>query len=257
MHNSVKLPKFEKIPGGVMQPHPRGASARLLPKPEKYLYTLNLMSQNISLKDAVAKVKDGMTIMVGGFLANGSADTILQALAESGVKDLTIICNDTGYPDKGVGRLLNNGQVKKLIASYIGATPIAVEQMNNGTLEVEFSPQGTLAERIRSGGFGLGGVLTPTGLGTIVAEGKEIVNVDGKDYLLEKPLKADMALIGATTADEDGNLIYKGTSRNFNPLMAMAADVVICEAEERVPTGSIEPENVHTPSIFVDYILER
>lgn len=215
------------------------------------------MKKSISLKEAVGKVKDGMTIMVGGFLANGSPETIIDALAESGVKDLTLICNDTAFPDKGVGKLLMNGQLKKAIVSYIGATPKASEMMHNGEIEIEFVPQGTLAERVRAGGAGLGGILTPTGVGTIVAEGKQVINVDGKDYLLEMPLKADVALIGASKADKEGNLVYKGTSRNFNPLMASAADLVIVEPKEIVEAGEIEAENVHTPAIFVDYILEK
>lgn len=215
------------------------------------------MSQFITLEDAIAKVKDGMTIMVGGFLANGTPNTIIDALAKSDVKDLTLICNDTAYPDKGVGQMLENSQFKKLIVSYIGATPHASEMMNNGEIEVEFVPQGTLAERIRSGGFGLGGFLTPTGLGTVVAEGKEVINVDGKDYLLEKPLHADLALIGASVADEKGNLMYRGTTRNFNPVMATAADTVIVEAQEMVPAGTFKPEDVHTPGVLVDYILKK
>ena len=215
------------------------------------------MNKSISLKDAVAKIKDGMTIMVGGFLANGTPETIIDALVESGVKDLTLICNDTAYPDKGVGKLLVNKQLKKLIVSYIGATPQASEQMNAGEIEIEFVPQGTLAERVRAGGYGLGGILTPTGLGTVVQEGKEVINVDGKDYLLEKPLHADVALIGASIGDKEGNLLYKGTSQNFNPLMAGAADLVIAEVKELVETGDIAPESIHTPSILVDYILEK
>ena len=215
------------------------------------------MSKLISLKEAVSKVKDGMTIMVGGFLANGTPESIIDALVESGVKNLTLVCNDTAYPDKGVGKLLVNGQLKKLIVSYIGATPQASEMMNAGDIEVEFVPQGTLAERVRAGGCGIGGFLTPTGLGTVVAEGKQVVNIDGKDYLLEKPLHADVALIGANVADNAGNLRYKGTSRNFNPLMAAAADVVIVEPTEMVETGEIDPDDVHTPGILVDYILEK
>ena len=215
------------------------------------------MSKLISLKEAVSKVKDGMTIMVGGFLANGTPESIIDALVESGVKNLTLVCNDTAYPDKGVGKLLVNGQLKKLIVSYIGATPQASEMMNAGDIEVEFVPQGTLAERVRAGGCGIGGFLTPTGLGTVVAEGKQVVNIDGKDYLLEKPLHADVALIGANVADNAGNLRYKGTSRNFNPLMAAAADVVIVEPKEMVETGDIDPDDVHTPGILVDYILEK
>lgn len=215
------------------------------------------MSKKISLADAVSKIKDGMTIMVGGFLANGTPETITDALAESGVKDLTLICNDTAYPDRGVGKLLVNRQLKKLIVSYIGATPQASEQMNAGEIEIEFVPQGTLAERVRAGGCGLGGFLTPTGLGTVVAEGKQIINVDGKDYILEKPLRADVALIGASIGDESGNLIYNGTSRNFNPMMATAADIVIAEVNDLRPTGSLQPENIHTPGIVVDYILDK
>lgn len=215
------------------------------------------MSQKIKLADAVAKVKDGMTIMVGGFLANGSSATIIEALAESGVKDLTLICNDTTFPHLGVGKMIANKKFKKLIVSYIGGTPDAIEQMNSGELEVEFVPQGTLAERIRAAGAGLGGFLTPTGVGTLIAEGKQVINIDGKDYLLEKPLRADIALIGASIADESGNLVYRGTSQNFNPVMATAADVVIVEAREMVKTGDIAPENVHTPGMLVDYILEK
>lgn len=214
------------------------------------------MAKKISLEEAVGRIKDGMTVMIGGFLVNGTPERLIDALADSGVKDLTVISNDTGYSDRGIGKLLKNKQIKKLIVSYIGATPEALEQMNAGTLEIEFSPQGTLAERVRSGGFGLGGVLTPTGIGTIVEEGKEKITVDGKEYLLEKPLHADIALIGASIADEDGNLFYRGTSRNFNQVMATAADTVVCEAKEKVGKGGIEPENIHTPGILVDYVIE-
>lgn len=214
------------------------------------------MSQKISVKDAVSKIKDGMTVMIGGFLVNGTPEKLVDALAESGVKDLTVICNDSGYADRGVGKLIANRQIKKLIASYIGATPLASELMNSGELEIEFVPQGTLAERVRAAGFGLGGVLTPTGLGTIVEEGKEKITVDGKTYLLEKPLKADVALIGASVADEAGNLVYYGTSQNFNPLMATAADIVFAEALETVEEGAITPEQVMTPAIFVDYLVK-
>lgn len=200
-------------------------------------------------------IKDGMTVMIGGFLGNGMPERLMEALAESGVKDLTIISNDTTYPDKGIGKLLTNGQVKKLIVSYIGATPLASELMNSGEIEVEFVPQGTLAERVRAGGFGIGGFLTPTGKGTVVAEGKRVIEVDGKEYLLELPLRADVAIIGASVADEAGNLVYKGTSRNFNPLMAAAADTVIAEPKQMVAKGSFEPENVHTPGMLIDYLL--
>ena len=212
------------------------------------------MKKLISIEDAVAKIQDGATIMIGGFLAAGSPNRIIDALVASGVKDLTVICNDSGFPDRGMGKLVVNKQVKKLIVSHIGTNPETGNQMNAGELEIEFVPQGTLAERIRAKGAGLGGVLTRTGLGTIVAEGKETVKVDGVEYLLEKPLGADVALIGASVADEIGNLFYKGTTQNFNPLMASAADLVIVEAEELVKAGEIAPENIHTPGIFVDHI---
>ena len=214
------------------------------------------MSKFISIEEAVSKVKDGMTIMVGGFLANGTPNKIVDALAKSGVKNLTLICNDTAYPDKGVGQLIANKQVKKLFVSHIGTNPHTSEQMNSGELEIEFCPQGSLAERVRAGGCGLGGILTHTGMGTIVAEGKQIVNVDGKDYLLEKPLRADIALVGASLGDKAGNLVYRGTSQNFNPLMASAADLVIAEVNELVEVGEIAAENVKTPSIMVDFIVK-
>ena len=214
------------------------------------------MSKFISIEEAVSKVKDGMTIMVGGFLANGTPNKIVDALAKSGVKNLTLICNDTAYPDKGVGQLIANKQVKKLFVSHIGTNPHTSEQMNSGELEIEFCPQGSLAERVRAGGCGLGGILTQTGMGTIVAEGKQIVNVDGKDYLLEKPLRADIALVGASLGDKAGNLVYRGTSQNFNPLMASAADLGIAEVNELVEVGEIAAENVKTPSIMVDFIVK-
>ena len=214
------------------------------------------MSKFISIEEAVSKVKDGMTIMVGGFLANGTPNKIVDALAKSGVKNLTLICNDTAYPDKGVGQLIANKQVKKLFVSHIGTNPHTSEQMNSGELEIEFCPQGSLAERVRAGGCGLGGILTQTGMGTIVAEGKQIVNVDGKDYLLEKPLRADIALVGASLGDKAGNLVYRGTSQNFNPLMASAAALVIAEINELVEVGEIAAENVKTPSIMVDFIVK-
>ena len=215
------------------------------------------MKKLISVEEAVAKVKDGMTVMVGGFLANGTPNAIVDALAKSGVKNLTLICNDTAFPDKGVGQWIANKQVKKLIVSHIGTNPCTSEQMNSGELEIEFVPQGTLAERVRCGGAGLGGFLTTTGMGTIVAEGKPVVQVDGKEYLLEKPLRADIALVGASLGDKSGNLVYKGTSQNFNPLMASAADLVIAEIEDLVEVGELFPELVKTPGIFVDYIIEK
>jgi acetate CoA/acetoacetate CoA-transferase alpha subunit len=214
------------------------------------------MDKFITVDEAVAKIKSGMTLMIGGFLAAGTPNKIVEALSKTDVKDLTIIANDTAYPDKGIGLLITNKQVKKVIASHIGTNPNTIQQLNDKELIVEFSPQGTLAERIRCGGAGLGGVLTPTGIGTVVEEGKQKLTIDGKEYLLEKPLHADIALIGANIADETGNLIYKGTTQNFNPMMATAADLVIAEAQEVVKTGEIPMENVHTPGIYVNFIVK-
>jgi acetate CoA/acetoacetate CoA-transferase alpha subunit len=213
------------------------------------------MSKLISTNEAASKIKDGMTLMIGGFLANGSPHKMIDALIESGVKNLTVICNDTAYPDRGVGRLIANKQVSKLQVSHIGTNPSTIEQLNSGELEIEFCPQGTLAERVRAGGNGLGGILTPTGLGTLVAEGKTTMVVDGKEYLLEKPIRADVALIRASRGDKSGNLTYRGTSRNFNPIMATAADCVIAEIDDCVEVGEIAPENVVTPALFIDYII--
>jgi acetate CoA/acetoacetate CoA-transferase alpha subunit len=180
----------------------------------------------------------------------------MDAIVERGTKNLTIICNDAGYEDKGVGKLIAAGLVKKLITSHIGLNPMAGRLMQEGTLEVILTPQGTLAEQVRAAGAGLGGVLTPTGLGTMVQDGKEVITVDGKDFLLEKPIKGDVALLLGSIIDKSGNILYKGTTRNFNPLIATAAEVVIAEAEELVEIGEIEPENVVTSGIFVDYIVK-
>ncbi|MFV0441576.1 MAG: CoA transferase subunit A [Lachnospirales bacterium] len=201
-------------------------------------------------------LKDGMSIMVGGFMTNGTAEVLIDAAIESGSKDFIIICNDAGYENAGVGRLVSKGLVKKLVTSHIGLNPLAGKQMNEGTMEVVLVPQGTLAEQIRAYGAGLGGVLTPTGLGTDVAIGKEIINIDGKEFLLEKPLSADLAFIFGSKIDKEGNVFYKGTTRNFNPLMATAADVVIAGCEELVEVGEIEKEAIATPCIFVDYVVE-
>jgi len=209
----------------------------------------------IDVADAVSKIEDGMTIMVGGFLGTGTPHTIVDAIVKKGVKNLTIISNDTGIKDSGVGRFIYNNMVKKVITSHIGTNPETGRQMNEKEIEVELVPQGTLAERIRSGGAGLGGVLTPTGLGTIVAEGKQIIEVDGKQFLLEKPLRADIAILLGHTVDTKGNITYANTARNFNPIMATAADTVIVEAENIVKVGSINPNEVVTPRIFVDHIV--
>lgn len=211
--------------------------------------------KKVSAKEAVASIQDGAVIMIGGFMSNGTPEILIDALLEKGVKDLTIIGNDSGTIDTGIGRLVAAGVVKKVIASHIGLNPLTGKLMNEGKLTVELIPQGTLAEKIRAGGAGLGGVLIPTGIGTEVENGKQKVEAEGKTYLLETPMKADVALIRASTADEKGNIFYKGTTRNFNPIMATAAELVIAAAEEIVPVGEIEAENIVTPGIFVDYLV--
>ncbi|HEY8362921.1 MAG TPA: acetate CoA-transferase subunit alpha [Tissierellaceae bacterium] len=213
------------------------------------------MNKVISIEEAVSHIKDGMTIMIGGFLGCGSPHRLIDALVEKGVKDLTLICNDTGFPDKGSGKLIVNRQIKKLIASHIGTNRETGNQMNAGELDVTLVPQGTLAERIRAGGAGLGGILTPTGVGTVIEEGKQKIEIDGKTYLLELPLRADVALIAGYKVDKFGNIVYRGATRNFNALMAMAADLVIVEADQIVEIGEIDPNDVVTPGIFVDYIV--
>ena len=215
-----------------------------------------MINKVVTLEEALSFIQDGQRIMVGGFLNVGAPLKLLEAIYEKGTKDLTVISNDTSFVDKGVGKLLANNQIKKVIGSYIGSNPETGKRMNDGRLEVELVPQGTFAERIRCGGAGLGGFLTATGVGTIVEEGKEILEVNGKKYLLELPLKADIALIKAYKADTFGNLVYRGTARNFNPLMAMAADLVIVEAEEIVEVGALNPEEIVTPGIFVDKIIQ-
>ncbi len=201
-------------------------------------------------------VKNGSVVMFGGFMGCGTPHSIVEALLANGVKDLTLICNDTGLPEYGTGKLVVAKQIKKTIATHIGLNPETGRQMNAGEMEVELIPQGTMAERIRSAGAGLGGFLTPTGVGTTVAEGKKVINVDGRDYLLEKPLRADIALLKAHKADKAGNLIYRFSTRNFNPLMAMAADLVIAEVDEIVEIGQIDPDTVHTPGVFVQYLVQ-
>ena len=209
--------------------------------------------------EAVSDIKDGAVIMVGGFMACGTPEILIDALVEKNVKDLTIICNDAGVPGRGVGKLLSNGQIKKLIASHVGLNPEVAVRMNTDVeedkLECQLVPQGTLAERIRAGGAGLGGFLTPTGVGTIVAEGKQVITVDGNEYLLELPLKAEFALIRGSVTDTYGNTMYNGTTRTFNPMMAMAAEKVIVGSCEVVEVGEIDPNHVVTSGIFVDAVV--
>lgn len=200
-------------------------------------------------------LKDGMSILFGGFLAVGTPDGLVREILASGVKDLTIIGNDTATAGSGIGVLIAARRVKKVIASHIGTNAETGRQMIAGELEVELVPQGTLAERIRCGGAGLGGVLTPTGVGTIVEDGKTKLNFDGVDYLVERPLRADIAILKAHCADEKGNLVYQRAARNFNPLMALAADFVIAEVEQIVPAGDIDPDLVMTPGVLVDALI--
>ena len=214
------------------------------------------MAEIINQQAAAAMIKDGMTVMIGGFLAVGTPETIVDALVAAGVKNLTVIGNDTATPEKGIGKLVVSKQLKKVIVSHIGTNPETGRQMNAGEVAVELVPQGTLAERVRAGGAGLGGILTPTGLGTIVAEGKQVIAVDGREYLLEKPLKADVALLKAHTADKAGNLVFRRSARNFNPLMGMAADIVIVEAQNIVEIGALDPDAVMLPGIVVDYLVQ-
>jgi acetate CoA/acetoacetate CoA-transferase alpha subunit len=213
------------------------------------------MPKPIGAAQAAELIQDGMTVMVGGFLCCGTPESLVDALVRRGARNLTIIANDTGLPGRGVAKLIESGLVSRVIVSHIGRTPLTGRMMGEGTLDVTLVPQGTLAERVRAGGAGLGGFLTQTGLGTDVANGKQIVTAGGMDYLLELPLRADVALLRASLADERGNLTYKGTTRNFNPLMAAAADVVIAAAEKIVPAGDIPGEQVVTPGIFVDYLV--
>ena len=210
----------------------------------------------IKLENLNEIVKDSMTVMVSGFMGCGSPHKIIDKLVELGVKDLTLVCNDTGFVDYGVGKIVVNKQFKKIQTSHIGLNPEAIRQLNDKETEFELIPQGTLAERIRSAGAGLGAVVTPTGIGTLVAEGKETIVIDDKEYLIEKPIKADIAIIGASKVDEKGNTYYSGSGRNFGPIMATAADVVIVEADEVAKVGEIDQEHVMTPHIFVDYIID-
>lgn len=212
--------------------------------------------KTIDLSKAIDMIHEGDTVMVGGFMANGTPETLIDALVEKGVKNLTLICNDAGFIDKGVGKMVVKKQFDKIIASHIGLNREAGRQMNEGETIIDLVPQGTLIEQIRSGAYGLGGFLTPTGVGTLVAQGKTILSVDNREYLLEKPLKADVALILADIADESGNLQYAGSENNFNHLMAANATTTIVEARKIVPIGAIDPISVHTPNIFVDYLVE-
>ena len=206
--------------------------------------------------EALAGLRDGMTVMAGGFGLCGNAERCIAEIARRRTKDLTIVSNNCGNQGQGLAVLLQQRQVRKVICSFIGGNPDLAEQYQAGTVKVELTPQGTLAERIRAGGAGLGGFYTPTGVGTVVAEGKETREIDGKSYLLERPLRADFAIVRAAVGDVDGNLRFYRTARNFNPLVAMAADVTVAEVDRLVGRGELDPDDVHLPGIFVDFVFE-
>lgn len=214
------------------------------------------MNKLTTSKEAMKRVKNGHSIMVGGFLASGHPETLVSSLVETKVKNLTIISNDTGTTECAIYNVIKTGQARTILASYIGANPETGRLLMTKEAEVQLFPQGTLAEKIRAGGAGLGGFLTPVGVGTIVEEGKRKIEIEGTEYLLELPLKADIALIKAHKADENGNLIFKGSTRNFNAIMATAADYVIAEVEEYVKLGEIDPNDVIVPGILVDAIVK-
>ena len=209
-----------------------------------------------SAADAIAGIPDGATIMMGGFGLCGIPEKLIAALHARGTKDLTVISNNAGVDDFGIGILLRARQIRKMISTYVGENKEFERQFLTGELDVELVPQGTFAERIRAGGAGIGGFFTPTGYGTLVAEGKETRTIDGTSYVLEKPLHADFAFVKAWKGDRAGNLVYRRTARNFNPVMATAADVTIAEVERLLEPGDIDPDHVVTPGIFVRYILE-
>jgi acetate CoA/acetoacetate CoA-transferase alpha subunit len=216
-----------------------------------------LEKPQLSPEQAAAMIKEGMTIMIGGFMAVGTPEKIIDAIVLAGTKNLTIIANDTGLIDRGIGKLIMNKQVSKMIASHVGLNPETGRQMARGELEMELVPQGTLVERIRAHGAGLGGVLTQTGLGTLVEQGKEKIIIDDKWFLLEKPLHADISLICCSLADRAGNAIFNKTTKNFNPVMATAANIVIAECEDIVPMDQNAADRFNIPGIFIDYLVAR
>jgi len=209
----------------------------------------------IALEKAVALIPDGASLMIGGFMAVGTSERLMDELVRQGKRNLTVIANDNAMPGRGIGKLVTAGLVRKTIASHIGLNPETQRKMIDGSMQVELVPQGTLVERIRAAGYGLGGILTPTGVGTVVEQGKQKISIDGSDYLLETPLRADFALVQAFLADYQGNLTYMLTARNFNPVMAMAAETVIVDAEHIVPVGVIPPDDIVTPAVLVDYLI--
>ncbi|MDY0976671.1 3-oxoacid CoA-transferase subunit A [Massilia sp. CFBP9012] len=211
--------------------------------------------KTVSLEDSVAMIPDGASLMIGGFMGVGTPERVMDELARQGKRELTVIANDTAAPGRGIGKLVTAGAVRKAIVSHIGLNPETQQKMIAGDIEVELVPQGTLIERLRAAGYGLGGVLTPTGVGTAVEEGKRKIEVDGAPYLLETALGADFALVESFLADYEGNLVYALTARNFNPVIAMAARTVIVDAANIVPVGMISPDHVMTPAVLVDYLV--
>jgi 3-oxoacid CoA-transferase subunit A len=210
-----------------------------------------------SAADALAGVlHDGMTIMAGGFGLCGIPENLIAAIRDAGVKDLTVISNNCGVDEFGLGLLLSGGQIRKMISSYVGENKLFAELYLSGQLELEFNPQGTLAERIRAGGAGIPAFFTKTGVGTLVAEGKEVRTFDGEEYVMERGLVADLAMVKGWKGDAEGNVIYRKTARNFNPMMATAGKVTVVEVEQIVPVGSLDKDNIHTPGIYVDAVFQ-
>ncbi len=215
------------------------------------------MRSKITAYDEIVKsICDGMQIMIGGFLADGTPELLIDAVIESGAKNLTIIANDTGVPGRGISRLIDTDQVVKVITTHVGLNPKTIERSIDGSLELVLVPQGTLAEQIRCGGAGLGGALTQTGLGTEVAKGKQVIEIQGKPYLLEEAMRADLALLKAAISDEFGNSFYEGTCKNFNIVMAYAADLVVVECDQLVEIGELNPNTVETSGILVDHLIK-
>jgi acetate CoA/acetoacetate CoA-transferase alpha subunit len=210
--------------------------------------------KTVAVEEAVAMIPNGASLMIGGFMGVGTPERLVDEIVRQGKRNLAVIANDTAVPGRGIGKLVGAGLLSKTIASHIGLNPETQQQMIAGTMAVDLVPQGTLIERIRAGGVGLGGVLTPTGVGTVVEEGKRRIEINGKVYLLEVALRADFALVHAFLADYTGNLSYALTARNFNPVIAMAADTVIATADHIVPVGVIAPDHVVTPAALIDYL---
>ena len=213
------------------------------------------MDKTRKINDVIGKVGDGMTLLMGGFGLCGIPENLVKALLQRGSKELTIVSNNAGVDDAGIGLLIAGGQVKKMVSSYIGENKALEQKLIKGEIEVELNPQGTLAERVRAGGAGIAGFYTPTGVGTLIAEGKEVREFDGRKYVLERGIRGDVAFVKAYKADTHGNLTYRKTARNFNPVMATAADYVIAEAEFIVPAGELNPDEIVTPGVYVDAVV--